>query len=166
MNATRSAKIWIRRLIAAGTAVTASVLVMTSTAHAYIPPSPSAYAGTPGVVQTALLCGGGQISINPQAAVQANYVNGQWVTYRYTLVSGGRTVHTSGWSSARFLPYMSTSMGATYTYTRSPLAGTLLNVTPGRYWEVAVQVGWYTSAGWSYSGWKVPEGYTSNFASS
>ncbi|MEO6412697.1 MAG: hypothetical protein ABIO48_08915 [Pedococcus sp.] len=165
MNTTKSTKTWIGRILCAGAAVAASVVLATSSAQAYIPPSPSYYAGTPSAVQTSLYCGGGQIVIAPLVAVQSNWVNGQFAVYRYTLVSGGRTIQTSGWSTAKYLPYTATSMGATYTYARSPLPATTLNVTPGHYWEVAVQVGWYLGgSSWSYSQWMVPEGYTSNRA--
>ncbi len=165
MNTTKSTKTWIGRILCAGAAVAASVVLATSSAQAYIPPSPSWYAGTPGVVQTSLSCGSGRIFISPLASVQAGYTGGQYASYRYVLYSGGRMITMSGWSApSTYLPYTTTSMGATTTYGRSLVGSSTVNVTPGHYWEVAVQVGWYTSAGWSYSQWQVPAGYRSGFA--
>ena len=41
MNTTKSTKTWIGRILCAGAAVAASVVLATSSAQAYIPPSPS-----------------------------------------------------------------------------------------------------------------------------
>jgi hypothetical protein len=164
MNIARSPKTWITRIVAAGAAVAASVVLATSTAHAYIPPSPSWYAGTPSVVQPSMYCGGGRIALSVVASVQPGYTGGQYASYRFVAYSGGRLITASGWSGSQYLPYATTSMGATTTYGRSPVGSTTLVVTPGYYFEVAVQVAWYTSAGWSYSQWTVPAGYRSGFA--
>ncbi len=65
---------------------------------------------------------------------------------------------TSGWSSPTFVPYSTTSFGATTLYGRSPLPTAIVPAQRGAAWEVGVQVGWWVPGrGWVYSGWSSPE---------
>ena len=162
MNARGNAKKWFRRMIAASAAVAASVVLATSTAHAYIPPSP-VYVGTPGIFEVSMYCGGGRINISPLAAVQSGFTYGQYASYRYALYSGGRLITSTGFSTPTHLAYAVTSWGATTNYGRSLVGSSAVPVTPGYVWEVAVQVAWLTPSGWTYSQWQTPDGFRSGY---
>ena len=95
MNIARSPKTWIARILAAGAAVAASVVLATSSAHAYIPPRRPGTQAPRASYSRPMYCGGGRIDIGVLASVQPGYTAGQYATYRYVAYSGDRMFTSS-----------------------------------------------------------------------
>lgn len=116
--------------------------------------SPAAAAsGYPGIVEPHLTCMSGSIVISPFVSVQNGYVNGQYISYRYNLRGTTGQNVTSGWSGAAYVPYNTTSWGATTSYGTSMLPQARLSVARGHGWEVMVQVAYWNGRSYVYSNW-------------
>jgi len=101
----------------------------------------------------------GSIQIRPYTAVQAGFLNGQYLTYRYQVKNRATGWWSqSGWTGA----ILGAGSGVNYTYPLNPLP--VSSYRPGirADWEVLVQVGYWNRGQWLYAPWQLP---TSGFSS-
>lgn len=95
----------------------------------------------------------GLIQIRPFTAVQAGYLSGQYVSYRYQV----KNRYTGWWSQSGWQGVtLATGSGLNYTYPLNPLPVSYYRPRIHADWEVLVQVSYWNGWQWLYSSWYFP----------